>query len=84
MKIELITEDFKGAQYYDIKDCPLCRALSRYFPKEEINVGGFAFKIEGEYYAFDSDIWIPTLVTSLLEEANAGEQVNFTLEIPGL
>lgn len=86
MKIELITQDFKGAEYMSNDDCPLARAVKRHLGHSDISVGGDCVRIgeESNYY-FDPSLWSPlNLVYFLIRKANAGEQVSYTLEIPGL
>lgn len=85
MNIHLITEDFKGSIYMSNDDCPLARALKRYFPNAEIAVGGTRLVINGKGYIFNDYKWSRrTVVDPLIKKANAGETVEYQLDIPGL
>jgi hypothetical protein len=86
MIINLITEDFKGSRYTNIEDCPLVRALKRYFPNKRRIVASDSFVRFGirTIYDFDYADWDSHMVEELIDKANAGETVEYQLEIPGL
>lgn len=93
MKIELITQDFKDSTYTKGWDCPLYRALKRYFPKSEIVVYGWGIieidsKLINAGNVWDQDggikEWRGDMVIPLIRKANAGEEVSYTLNIPEL
>lgn len=92
MLIELITEDFKYSSYCNGTDCPLARCLKRYFPKSEILIYGWGIIKKDDKFINAADGWdkqagIPgwgEIARNLIEQADAGEEVSYKLEIPGL
>lgn len=93
MLIELITQDFKGSSYASNTNCPLAKALKRYFPKGNPYVGGRGFLINHKwliilkkqrYHKINTNCWNYTIACSLIIKANKGEEVSYTLNIPEL
>lgn len=85
------TSDFKGSVYHNGNDCPLARCLKRYFPNKEIVVYGRTFRINKKEYLIpikswynDGESWHVGNIQPLINKANGGENVEFSLNVPEL
>jgi hypothetical protein len=80
MKVIITKEHAKDAQYLDLFNCPLARALRELFPFALIQVGGTAFHINDETYYFTEQEWDSDLMFDLQD----GRIEYVELDIPTL
>lgn len=82
MIVNLITEDFIGARFIETRGCPLYKALKRMgYPCARI--GGTILNLSDDLINSHSipDTWHSDLVKELISKADAGEEVNYTIEL---
>lgn len=49
-KIDLLPEDFEEANYFNIEDCPLARAMRRHFDEKYCTCGGTFVEIWDDWH----------------------------------